>query len=134
MPETEGSARAPSSAAPKRVLIVDDHRDVADSLAALVSALGHEASCAYSGRHGLELARTCGADVVILDIGLPDMHGVELAASLLSACPDRRPRIIALSGHADQRTESGPSTAIEEWLTKPPDIAALEAAIAGKAA
>jgi CheY-like chemotaxis protein len=64
------------------VLIVDDHEDLADTLALLVEHHGHEARVARCGVDGLALARTSDPDVAFLDVGLPDFDGYELARRL----------------------------------------------------
>ena len=63
----------------RRVLVVDDNTDAADSLAALLRLSGQEADAAYTGRDALERMRASHADVVLLDIGLPEMDGYEVA-------------------------------------------------------
>ncbi len=61
------------------MLVVDDNADAADSLAALLRLSGQEADAAYTGRDALERMRASHADVVLLDIGLPEMDGYEVA-------------------------------------------------------
>lgn len=87
-----------------RVMLVDDHRLVRE---ALRDALAREPGIAVVGEAGegaiaLELARTLDPDVVVLDIGLPDLNGMEVAARLQRA-GTTRPRIVALSGYSDRR-------------------------------
>src|SRR5439155_7796221 len=65
-----------------RVLIVEDCADTADSLAALVRLWGHDAAVAYRGDSALALATGRAFDVVLLDVGLPDGSGVDLAPRL----------------------------------------------------
>jgi len=64
------------------VLIVDDHQDLADTLAELVEHLGHDARVARCAAEGLALARAADPDVAFLDVGLPDLDGFELARRL----------------------------------------------------
>lgn len=64
------------------VLIVDDHEDLADTLALLVAHLGHEPRVARCGVEGLAMARASDPDVAFLDVGLPDVDGCELARRL----------------------------------------------------
>ncbi len=63
----------------RRVLVVDDNRDAADSLAALLRLGGYDAEAAYTGREALERMRAAAADIVLLDIGLPEMDGYDVA-------------------------------------------------------
>ena len=75
--------RAPRNAAsPARVLIVDDNRDAADSLAALLALEGHTIERVYSAAEALQRAVPFKAQVVLLDIGLPEMDGYEVARQL----------------------------------------------------
>jgi CheY-like chemotaxis protein len=82
---------APAEAAPlavdtppnrRRILIVDDNRDAADSLALLLQLNGHEVRTAYGGEEALEIAAAYDADFVLLDIGLPTINGYEVARRL----------------------------------------------------
>src|SRR5581483_5397086 len=66
----------------KRLLVVDDNKDAADSLAMLLRLQGHEVRVAYSGMAALEMTKTYTPDVVFLDIGMPGMDGYEVARRL----------------------------------------------------
>jgi CheY-like chemotaxis protein len=66
----------------KRILIVEDNPDTADSLAALLESYGHTVAVAYTGPEGLAAAGTSKPDIAIVDIGLPGMDGHELARQL----------------------------------------------------
>jgi CheY-like chemotaxis protein len=68
-----------------RVLVVDDHRDTAETLSVMLRAFGHEARAAINGRQGLELASTFEPEIGLFDIGLPDISGYELAKQLRAA-------------------------------------------------
>lgn len=83
----------------KRVLIVDDNEDAAEAVAALLESVGHEARTANSGRAALQEARRWLPDAMILDIGLPDMDGYELAQAVTAEGFVPAPRLIALSGY-----------------------------------
>ncbi|MBX3157322.1 MAG: response regulator [Deltaproteobacteria bacterium] len=65
-----------------RILIVDDHPDAADLACMLLSALGHECRAATSGTEGLAAAAEFAPDIAIVDIGLPDISGYEVAHAL----------------------------------------------------
>lgn len=66
----------------RRVLIVDDYPDSAASAAMLLSLFGYECQIANNGRDALELAMTFDPDIVLLDIGLPDISGYDVARAL----------------------------------------------------
>ncbi len=82
---------------PRRVLIVDDNRDAADSLSLLLQFHGHEVQVAYSGEEALAMAADFPADLVLLDIGLPGMNGHDVARRLRAA--GHRARLVALTGY-----------------------------------
>jgi len=64
------------------VLVVDDHPDTADVIAMMMRTLGHECRTATTGEDGLALAHEMRPDIALLDIGMPDLSGYELARSL----------------------------------------------------
>ena len=65
--------------APHRVLVVDDNTDAADSLAMLLEAIGNDVRVAYDGEEAVDKALEFSPEVVLLDIGLPKMHGYDVA-------------------------------------------------------
>jgi DNA-binding response OmpR family regulator len=67
-----------------KILLVDDNEDQTATLAVLLQVSGHQVETAGNGQSGIELARSFRPDVAILDIGLPDMDGYELARKLRS--------------------------------------------------
>ncbi|HET8539855.1 MAG TPA: ATP-binding protein [Anaeromyxobacter sp.] len=91
-------ARARTSTGGRRVLVVDDNVDAADSLAEIVQMLGHAAEVAYDGPTAIAKARASPPDVVLCDIGLPGMSGYEVAQALRAA--GNRAHMFALSGYA----------------------------------
>jgi PAS domain S-box-containing protein len=80
----------------RRVLVVDDNPDAADLLAEFLETAGYEVQVAYDPRQALDMVRDTPADAAILDIGLPDMDGYELAARLSGSS---RPVLIAVTGY-----------------------------------
>jgi CheY-like chemotaxis protein len=78
-----------------RVLVVDDNKDAADSLAVLLRLLGYYADVAYDGTNGLALAHSLKSQAFILDISMPNMHGAE-AHSLFGEPPATRAEEIAV--------------------------------------
>jgi PAS domain S-box-containing protein len=79
-----------------RVLVADDNHDAADSLQLLIQSLDHDAHAAYDGPSALALARSLRPDVVLLDIGMPQMSGYEVARELQLF--EEKPVIIAVTG------------------------------------
>ena len=123
---------APADAAPQpmRVLVVDDNGDAADSLAALLGALGHTTRIAHDGPEGLRLAGEFRPDLAFLDIGLPGMSGYELARALRQAPLLANTILIALTGwgaRSDQQQSQ--EAGFDQHLTKPVSLEALEQAL-----
>ncbi|WP_406693409.1 ATP-binding protein [Singulisphaera sp. Ch08] len=106
-----------------RILIVDDNKDLAQSLARLLRHVGHEVKMAYDGPEGIETARVYAPDVLLLDIGLPCLDGYEVARRLRREENSKRALIIAISGYGqeeDQRLSR--EAGIDHYLVKPVDI------------
>ena len=89
----------PLAAQSRRVLIADDNRDAADSLAVLLEIEGHEVRTAYTGRDAIALARTMRPHIAFLDIGLPDITGYQVARALRESADDEHPiKLVAVTG------------------------------------
>jgi two-component system OmpR family response regulator len=110
-----------------RILIVEDHADTADSTAMLLRLAGHDARIANSGEDALQMAPDYEPDVVLLDIGLPGLNGLEVAQALREQARTRRPFLIAVTGFGqdDDRKRSS-EAGIDLHLTKPVDNEPLE--------
>ena len=119
----------------KRVLIVDDNNDAADSLAELLRDVGHEVAVAYSPVAALEISGSFRPEVAVLDIGLPVMDGYELAARLRSNPVTANCLLIALTGYGQShdriRSEEG---GFQYHLVKPVDFVQLTKIVAGEGA
>ncbi|MGN6082556.1 response regulator [Trinickia sp.] len=124
-----------------RVLVVDDLAASAESLDALLTLHGFSVRCAVDGGSALRVAGETRPDIVVLDIGLPDMSGYELAKHLrCGACPDAL--IVALSGYGqEENIRHATDAGVDHYLVKPADIGTLlelmsehEAAKLGKSA
>jgi signal transduction histidine kinase/CheY-like chemotaxis protein len=94
-----GPTRAAAPVPHRRVLVVDDNKDAAETLAEMVRMFGHDAEVAYDGPTAVRRAREYHPDVVLCDIGLPGMDGYEVAHEL-RATRDRDIRLVAVSGYA----------------------------------
>ena len=129
LPLAEASAATQSAAqarpgSTKRVLSGDDNQDAADSLAMVLRFEGHEASVAYSAQAAIESVRTCEPEFVLLDIGLPNMDGYEVARRIRAS--GAAARIIALTGYGQMEDRQRSTDAgFAAHLVKPVDIAML---------
>jgi CheY-like chemotaxis protein len=106
----------------RRVLVVDDNDDSADTLAMMLRLEGHETAVAYNGAEAVRLAESFRPEVVILDIGLPILTGHHVA-KLIRAQPWGRDMVlIALTGwgQGEDRRKSA-ETGIDVHLVKPAD-------------
>ncbi|HEY3448740.1 MAG TPA: PAS domain S-box protein [Myxococcales bacterium] len=141
LPAVEEAAARPTggrerraTAAPSRILVVDDNADEAQSLRDLVGFWGHEVQTAPDGPAALALAAAFRPRVVLLDLGLPRMDGYEVARRLRSLFPGTAPRLLAVSGYGSEEDRRRSHEAgIERHLTKPVDPAELERALEGPA-
>ena len=120
------AAKAHASSAPsRRVLVVDDNQDSADSLAMLLELEGHDVRAVYSAMDALEQVDVFAPDIVLLDIGLPGMNGYDVAQRI-NAMPNP-PRLVAVSGYAQREDkERSAAAGFSAHLVKPVDIAALK--------
>jgi PAS domain S-box-containing protein len=117
----------PPSRAPLRILVADDSRDGADSLVFLLKAAGHEMFTAYDGRTAIELAGQHRPDVILLDIGMPEVSGYDVARAIRREAWGRPIRLIALTGwgQAEHRRRSI-EVGFDEHLVKPVELDLLE--------
>ncbi len=129
----EGATRASAppeesraSAPPRRVLVVDDNRDAAESLAMLVEHGGHAAVVAYDGAAALAAAERERPDVVLLDIGLPQMNGHDVCREIRKAPWGQTMRVVALTGWGQEEDRRRSREAgFDAHLVKPVDFDAL---------
>ena len=132
---------APEPPAPQQgphrrtVLVVDDNRDAADTLAVVLRVLGHDVTVAADGQEALAFAaRRSDWDAFILDIGMPDMTGHELAGRLRQVIAGRPARFIALTGYGQAQDQAMSRAAgFDHHLVKPADVADIQALL-GRAA
>jgi signal transduction histidine kinase len=104
----------------RRVLVVDDNDDAADSLAQLVEMFGHTAEVAYDGTSAIAKAHAVSPDVVLCDLGLPGMSGYEVARALRAERSDIR--LIAVSGYAQpEDITKATSAGFDGHIAKPPN-------------
>ena len=104
-----------------RVLVVDDNRDAADSLAILLTSWGHESRITYDGPAALALAERFRPDVVCLDLAMPLMNGFELAQQLRKRDGLAESVYFVLTGNSDEGTRSRCREAGLKFFLKPVD-------------
>jgi CheY-like chemotaxis protein len=110
----------------RRILVVDDNEDAAETLAEMVRMFGHEAEVAFDGRTALRRAGEYHPDVVLCDIGLPGMDGYEVAHELRAA-RGRDVRLVAISGYAQPEDVARAAQAgFDQHVAKPCDPAQIE--------
>jgi CheY-like chemotaxis protein len=111
---------------PKRILIADDNRDACETLAALLRLSGHTVETALDGPTAVETAQRFQPEVVLLDIGLPQLDGYAVARALRRHPGLERLRIIAVTGYADDDTRRRTAEAgFDAHLVKPVELDAL---------
>lgn len=124
---------APAAPSPNKlcILVVDDNRDVTESLAFLLENDGHQVLTAYDGISALETAQIKRPDIILMDIGLPGMDGYAVVQALRQNHELERSMLIALTGYGqpDDRKKSIAS-GFDEHLVKPVDIEKLRKLLA----
>ncbi|PVX72277.1 ATP-binding protein [Paraburkholderia unamae] len=106
----------------RRVLVVDDNRDAAESLAMLLSIAGHDVRVAHAGEAALALARAFEPQAVLLDLGMPDLSGYEVARALRAMPQARDMVVVALTGWGQDEDRRKTIAAGFDWhITKPAD-------------
>ena len=129
--EAEPPALSPTPAPPAppapagrrlRVLVVEDHRDAADSLCMLLRHFGYEVTVAYTGPDGVKAAEAQRPEVVLCDIGLPGMDGYRVAQALRASPATASAKLVALTGYGQEEDRRRAREAgFDEHLTKPAD-------------
>ncbi len=121
----QAGAQAPRSSGGRRVLVVDDNADAAESLAEIVRLQGHAAEVAYDGPTAIEKFRANPPDVVFCDIGLPGMSGYEVAKALRPGADGTQ--LIAVSGYAQpEDVKRAMEAGFDRHVTKPCDPEQIE--------
>ncbi|HET7609866.1 MAG TPA: response regulator, partial [Gammaproteobacteria bacterium] len=114
---------------PRRVLVVDDNVDVADSLAQLLKAMDHDVRVAYRGPDGVAAYSEFAPDVVLMDINMPGMDGLEAIAKIRAVTGGDRTLICTLSGHGKAHAQRAFEAGADGHLVKPIGRAELSAVL-----
>lgn len=114
-----------------RILVIDDHPDTAETIAMALEAVGHDAQIACTGTEGLDLVDRYRPDLVILDIGLPDLSGYEVARAIRLRPYGAAIHLVAATGWgtAEDRVRAI-AAGFDQHLLKPFDLRKLQAMIA----
>jgi PAS domain S-box-containing protein len=116
-----------ASAAPRRILVVDDNADSAESMAMLLQLSGHDSRTAADGPSALDAVVRFRPDLVLLDLGLPGMSGFEVAAKMREMEGVRHVPIVAMTGYGqDEDRRRTRAAGFAAHLIKPVDPTALE--------
>jgi len=116
------TAPAPPPRSSLRILIVDDNVDAADMLGMLLEAKGHVVERAFNGEDGIAAASAFKPDALLLDLGLPDMEGYEVARRIRAMEATERMVIVAVTGWGDESHRRGTEAAgFDDHLVKPID-------------
>ena len=119
-------------AARRRVLVVDDNVDAAQTLAAYLRLLGHRVESAVDGEAALRIAEVLRPEVAFIDLNMPRMDGVEVARRLRVTSWGRSARLVALTGMGQQSDIARTRDAgFDEHLTKPADLERVSHLAAG---
>ncbi|MEM6654699.1 MAG: ATP-binding protein, partial [Planctomycetota bacterium] len=123
----------PASRAIRRLALVEDNLDASKMLAFLLEDAGYEVSVAHDGKRGLELIRSARPDAAIIDVGLPEMNGYELARAIRSDRGCRATYLIAVTGYGQETDRANAREAgFDEHLVKPVDPGALNHLLGGR--
>jgi signal transduction histidine kinase len=130
--EDEGKSLSPPATAKQmRVMVVDDNADAAHTLAMFLEAEGHQVTVDYEAGNALARARTTAPRVCLLDIGLPDIDGTELARRLRAMPETATAVLIAVTGYGkEQDRENAIAAGFDYHFVKPVDTSKLAALLA----
>jgi CheY-like chemotaxis protein len=133
----DGAPEAPPITTPnsiissKRILVTDDNKDAADSVATLLRMSGHEVETAYDGLEARQKAEVYKPDIMLLDIGLPGMNGYDVCRSIRQKPWGQAIRIVAVTGWGqDQDRRNAREAGFDDHLVKPVDPKSLRETIA----
>ena len=127
-PAGEGGAGAPAPARPLRIMVVDDNVDSAESLSRVLRLHRHEVVVAHDGLTALAAAPVMKPDVVLLDLGMPDLDGLEVARRLRALDDGARALLVAITGFGQAQDRASTAAAgFDHHLTKPVDPQVLQA-------
>jgi two-component system CheB/CheR fusion protein len=120
-------------ARPLRILIVDDNRDSARTLARVLEFDGHTASCIFDGLAVTEAVVSFRPDFVLLDIGLPGLDGFQVAQQLRRSFSKQELTLVAVTGYGEERDHALAKLAgFDHFLVKPLNLGVLQSLLAAR--
>jgi CheY-like chemotaxis protein len=123
----EGSTRTGASRKALKVLVVDDNEASAKTIGWMIEAMGFEAKIMTSGMHALEVAQTYRPDVILLDIGIPDINGYDVCRTLRHFPEFKDTLFIAQTGWGqDEHRQRSKEAGFDHHMVKPIDFKTLE--------
>jgi two-component system, sensor histidine kinase len=130
---SSNSGRSHSVLSSQRILVVDDNRDAADSLGTLLRFLGAEVQVAYGGAEALSAVEKFHPAVVLLDLGMPEMDGYEVAKRIRQRAEFEDVTLIALTGWGQEEDRRRAQDAgFNHHLVKPADLSSLQALLTSR--
>jgi two-component system CheB/CheR fusion protein len=124
------SVDGPRAGTGARIVVVEDHPDAAESLVLLLELLGHDVRVFGEGLSALNAVHADPPDLMVVDIGLPDINGYEVARRVRRDPALRDAILVALTGHAqDEDKEEATAAGFDHHLVKPVEPRALEALV-----
>jgi CheY-like chemotaxis protein len=126
VPEKMYSPESTSAVPKRRILVVDDNRDGASSLALLLTLMGHDTRTAHDGLEGIELAEAFRPDLILLDVGLPKLNGLDACRRIREKAWAQDVVIVAMTGWGqDEDRRRSLEAGCDLHLVKPVDAAEL---------
>ena len=126
------ASKETAAKARRRILVVDDNRDGADTMRMLLELYGHEVRVAYDGLEGVQVAFERSPDIVLCDIGMPGLDGYGVARALRKNPRTAHARLIAITGYGSEQTQRLCKEAgFDRHFTKPIDPVVLARLLAG---
>jgi PAS domain S-box-containing protein len=124
---SDGQSKTVSAVKPLRILLIDDNRDLVETSSKLLTLFGYTVTAAFSGTDGIDKAKRFQPNIVICDIGLPDMDGYEVARRISANKKLPRCRLISMSGYAqDSDIEYSSAAGFALHIRKPVDFENLK--------
>ncbi len=103
-----------------KILIVDDEKDIVESLSFMLQTKGYEIICAYDGEEGLKLAKEASPDLIMLDVMMPKINGYKICRLLKYDAKYKNIPIIMLTARSQENDKLiGEETGANEYITKP---------------